>query len=148
MASKQLDVQLLVDTAMKTLDRVPQNQIHQVVSAAFTKDSTILTAFNVTHYTGGPCAEQALLGAACAQGYLPKDLTCIVAVSETRRAVINPCGKCRQIMLDLCGGIKVVVRDSGGMLSVVGVQELLPFPYPDRTGVNFTPPVMRADEAS
>jgi cytidine deaminase len=147
MTTKELDVQLLVDTAFKTLDNVPPNQIHQVVSAAYTKDKTIITAFNVTHFTGGPCAEQALLGAACAQGYLPQDLRCIVAVSETKRTVINPCGKCRQIMLDLCEDIMVVVRDAEGNLSVVGVQELLPYPYPDRTGLNLAFPVVRADES-
>jgi len=147
MAFKDLDVQLLVDTAFKTLDKVPQNQIHQVVSAAYTKDNTIITAFNLTHFTGGPCAEQALFGAACAQGYLPTDIKCIVAVSETKRTVINPCGKCRQIMLDICEDVKVIVRDAKGELSIVGVKELLPFPYPDRTGMTLALPVVKADES-
>jgi cytidine deaminase len=147
MTSKDFDIQLLVDTALKTIDNVPQNKIHQVVSAAYTKDNTIITAFNLTHFTGGPCAEQALFGAACAQSYLPTDLRYIVAVSETKRTVINPCGKCRQIMLDICEDIKVVVRDGEGELSVVGVKELLPFPFPDRTRVNLTLPVVNADES-
>jgi len=130
---EEYDMQKLVDVALKNLDKIPPNSIHCVISAAYTKDNTIITAFNVTHFTGGPCAEQALIGAAAAQGYLPKDLRCIVAVVEGRRTVINPCGKCRQIMLDLCDEIKVIVRDAEGNLSMVGVEELLPFPYPDRS---------------
>lgn len=147
MNSQDFDIPFLVETAMKTVERVPKNKIHQVVSAAYTKDNQIITAFNLTHFTGGPCAEQALFGAACAQGYLPTDLRYIVAVSETKRTVINPCGKCRQIMLDLCEDIQVVVRNSKGELSVVEVKDLLPFPFPDRTSANMALPVEKAHES-
>lgn len=76
------------------------------------------------------------------RGYLPTDPRYIVAVSETKRTVINPCGKRGQIMLDICEDIRVVVRDSNGELRVVEVEELLPFPFPDRTGVNIALPVV------
>jgi cytidine deaminase len=99
--SQEYNIKPLVDAAFQTIDKIPPNSTHNVVSAAYTKHKTIITAFNVTHFTGGPCAEQALFGAAAAQGYLPKDLRLIVAVVGGRRTVINPCGKCRQIMLDL-----------------------------------------------
>ena len=146
MTTKDTDIQVLLDTAFKTLDKIPPTRIHSVVCAAYTKDNTIITSFNVKHYTGAPCAEQAVLGAACAQGYLPKDLTCLVAVSETRRIVINPCGKCRQMLQDICEHIKIVVRDSEGKLSVVGIQELLPFPYHVRTGEELVLPIMSVNE--
>jgi cytidine deaminase len=142
-----LKLQPLLDTAFKTLDAVPANKIHQVVSAAYTKDNKIITAFNLTHFTGGPCAEQALFGAACAQGYLPTDLSYIVAVSETRRTVINPCGKCRQIMMDICADIKVVVIDSEGELSVVEVKDLLPFPFFLEPRENMALPVVKAHDS-
>lgn len=48
--------------------------------------------------------------------------------------MINPCGRCRQMMMDYYPKIKVVIK-TGGMgieeedLRVVGLEELLPFAY-------------------
>lgn len=88
---------------------------------------------NVYHFTGGPCAEPVALGTAAAQGVLPADLRLIVAVKRNRRKdkmlVINPCGKCRQQLMDLSPAIKVVVIDENASLKVVGIEDLLPYSY-------------------
>ena len=42
--------------------------------------------------------------------------------------MINPCGRCRQQMLDLCPEIKVLVRD-GEEVNEISVEELLPFAF-------------------
>lgn len=64
MNSQDFDIPFLVGTGMKTVERVPKSKTHQVVSAAYTKDNHIIIAFNLTRFTGGPCAEQAVFGAA------------------------------------------------------------------------------------
>ncbi|KAF2418673.1 cytidine deaminase [Tothia fuscella] len=118
----------LIPAANKPLDIIPTNENHSVVAAARTKDGEVITAFNVFHFTGGPCAEAVVFGAAAAQGYLPKDLTHIVAVVNRTRDVISPCGKCRQMFVDLCPQIMVGVKDEG-VLRVVTAAALLPFAY-------------------
>lgn len=55
-------------------------------------------------------------------------LIMIVAVANDQRGVINPCGRCRQMLLDYYPDIKVIVRD-GEELRVVGTTDLLPFAF-------------------
>jgi cytidine deaminase len=70
----------LIDAAFQCFSKIPANEIHSVVASVLTKDNKIFIAFNVHHFTGGPCAEPAAFGTAAAQGYLPHDLTHIAAV--------------------------------------------------------------------
>jgi cytidine deaminase len=134
---KQGDLEIassLVNAARSTLTKIPPNNNHSVVAAARTKDNKIITAFNVYHFTGGPCAEPVVFGAAAAQGYLPTDLTHIVAVANRTNDVISPCGKCRQMILDYCPEIEVVVLD-GGTVRLLSVEELMPFAYVNNEGL-------------
>ena len=55
-------------------------------------------------------------------------LTHIVAVFDKGRGVVNPCGKCRQILLDSHGGIRVIMNDEGNLKSVP-VRELVPYSF-------------------
>jgi cytidine deaminase len=123
------EIRPLINAAKTTLSQIRPNENHSIVSAARTKINSIITAFNVVHFTGSSCAEPIVLGAAAAKGCLPKDLTHIVAVGARTGDVTNPCGKCRQMMLDMCPQVKVVVIDGEGQIKVVGVRELLPFAY-------------------
>lgn len=73
-----------------------------------------------------------------ATGLAPK-LELVVAVANDGRGVINPCGRCRQMMLDYYPDIKVIVKagvivEAGSEgekadLKIVGMEELLPFAY-------------------
>jgi cytidine deaminase len=65
-----------------------------VASAARARDGRIVTGVNAYHFTGGPCAELVVLGAAAAEGAY--DLETIVAVGDHDRGVVPPCGRCRQ----------------------------------------------------
>ncbi|MEU8119062.1 cytidine deaminase [Spirillospora sp. NPDC049024] len=99
---------------------------HTVAAAARAPDGRIVTAMNVHHFTGGPCAELAVIGAAAAQGAHRLDM--IVAVGDGGRGVMSPCGRCRQVLLDYFPSIIVIV-DMGGVLRAVPVAELLPAAY-------------------
>lgn len=112
----------------------------------------------MTHFNGGPCAELVVLGTAAAGGCgTPGTLTHMVAVRNDGATVLSPCGRCRQVLMDLHPGIRVIVdtarprKDGGGRagekaaveegaggtsgkgglgsLRVVTMDELLPFAY-------------------
>ncbi|MFC8570993.1 cytidine deaminase family protein [Streptomyces sp. NPDC057245] len=99
---------------------------HTVAAAARARDGRIVTAVNAYHFTGGPCAELVVIGAAAARGAY--DLVTVVAVGDRERGVVPPCGRCRQVLLDYFPGLEVIVGDGEGVRSVP-VAELLPATY-------------------
>lgn len=99
---------------------------HTMAAAARARDGRIVTAVNAYHFTGGPCAELVVVGAAAAQGVY--ELETIVAVGDRERGVVPPCGRCRQVLLDYFPGIKVIVGD-GDRGREVPVADLLPETY-------------------
>ncbi|MCF1593074.1 cytidine deaminase family protein [Streptomyces muensis] len=99
---------------------------HTMAAAGRARDGRIVTAVNAYHFTGGPCAELVLVGAAAAQGVY--ELETIVAVGDRDRGVVPPCGRCRQVLLDYFPGLKVIVGEDDRVRSVL-VTELLPASY-------------------
>lgn len=99
---------------------------HTMAAAARAEDGRIVTGVNAYHFTGGPCAELVVIGAAAAQGAY--DLDTIVAVGDRDRGVVPPCGRCRQVLLDYFPAIKVIVGTSG-RLRAVRITDLLPESY-------------------
>lgn len=97
-----------------------------MAAAARARDGRIVTAVNAYHFTGGPCAELVLIGAAAAQG--AHELEAIVAVGDRDRGVVPPCGRCRQVLLDYFPAIRVIVGE-GDRLRTVPIAELLPETY-------------------
>ncbi|MFD8083296.1 cytidine deaminase family protein [Kitasatospora sp. NPDC059722] len=116
----------LVDAAEDVARRFARADNHTVAAAARNADGRIVTALNAYHFTGGPCAELALIGSAAGQGAY--DLTAIVAVGDEGRGVIPPCGRCRQVLLDYFPDIEVLVG-RGPALRAVRVRDLLPDAY-------------------
>lgn len=99
---------------------------HTMAAAARVRDGRIITAVNAYHFTGGPCAELVLIGAAAAQGAY--ELETIVAVGDRDRGVVPPCGRCRQVLLDYFPEVKVIVGN-GNDLRTVPITDLLPASY-------------------
>ena len=87
---------------------------------------TLIAQQDVFHFTGGPCAELVVLGAAAAAGV--KSLTHIVAVGSKGRGILNPCGRCRQILLDNHPEISVIVTGPSGN-KIERIRDLLPHSY-------------------
>jgi len=136
MASKPPSVdQSLIGVAAKTLSTVPPNDAnHTVAAAARSRSGQACVGVNVFHFSGGACAELVALGNAAGAGVLATDLTTMVAVKRDGATgvigVVNPCGRCRQVLLDYNADINVIVRDASETEErVVGVRELLPFAY-------------------
>ncbi|WP_030759071.1 MULTISPECIES: cytidine deaminase family protein [unclassified Streptomyces] len=99
---------------------------HTVAAAARARDGRIVTAVNAYHFTGGPCAELVLIGAAAAQGAYELDV--IVAVGDRDRGIVPPCGRCRQVLLDYFPTIEVIVGTSDRPRAFP-VADLLPESY-------------------
>ncbi|MGP3929683.1 cytidine deaminase family protein [Nonomuraea sp. KM88] len=99
---------------------------HTMAAAARGHDGRIVTAVNAYHFTGGPCAELVLIGAAATQGVYELDI--IVAVGDRDRGVVPPCGRCRQVLLDYFPALKVIVGARDG-LRTVSIADLLPDSY-------------------
>ncbi|WP_328930538.1 cytidine deaminase [Streptomyces sp. NBC_00190] len=99
---------------------------HTMAAAARSRDGRIATAVNAYHFTGGPCAELVLIGAAAAQGVY--ELDTIVAVGDRDRGVVPPCGRCRQVLLDYFPDLKVIVGRDDRIRTVL-ISDLLPESY-------------------
>lgn len=99
---------------------------HTMAAAARARDGRIITAVNAYHFTGGPCAELVLIGAAAAQGAY--ELDTIVAVGDRDRGVVPPCGRCRQVLLDYFPSLEVIVG-AAGRTRTVPIADLLPATY-------------------
>jgi cytidine deaminase len=98
---------------------------HTVAAAARAADGRIVTGMNVSHFTGGPCAEQVVIGTAAAMGI--RDLTTIVAANDQGRGILSPCGKCRQVLVDYFPDIEVIVPAGDGPVVVTHINDLLPW---------------------
>ncbi|MFJ9839409.1 cytidine deaminase family protein [Kitasatospora sp. NPDC101155] len=116
----------LVAAAQAVAERYTRGDNHSVAAAGRNADGRIVTAVNVYHFTGGPCAELVLIGAAAGQGAY--DLTTVVAVGDQGRGVVPPCGRCRQVLLDYFPKAGVIV-ERDGRLHTLPVLELLPEAY-------------------
>ncbi|WP_316525100.1 cytidine deaminase family protein [Kitasatospora brasiliensis] len=116
----------LVKAAKEVARRYARGDNHTVAAAGRNADGRIVTALNAYHFTGGPCAELVLIGAAAGQGAY--DLTTVVAVRDRERGVIPPCGRCRQVMLDYFPELRIIVG-KGAELRAVPVLDLLPGAY-------------------
>ncbi|WP_432042705.1 cytidine deaminase family protein [Streptomyces cadmiisoli] len=99
---------------------------HTMAAAGRARDGRIVTAVNAYHFTGGPCAELVLIGAAAAQGVY--DLDTVVAVGDRERGVVPPCGRCRQVLLDYFPTLNVIVGEDD-RVRTVAIADLLPDSY-------------------
>jgi cytidine deaminase len=108
-----LDMERRVIEAAEVLARSLGNDPnHTVAAVAMDTNGRIHTAVNVHHFTGGPCAELVALGVAAAAEAGP--LVAMAAAGDGGRGLISPCGRCRQVMLDLHPDILVAVPTATG----------------------------------
>lgn len=76
----------------------------------------------------GACAEYVVMGMAVSAGERAFD-TIVAAHEKMPNGVLAPCGNCRQMLVEYCPEIKVIVTDDEGRLVKVGIRDLLPFAW-------------------
>ncbi len=123
--AERADVEL-VEAATAVARRFSHPDAHTVAAAARSPDGRTFVGMNVFHFTGGPCAELVVIGAAAAQGV--HALQTIVAVGDRDRGLLAPCGRCRQVLLDYFPDVTVLVGAPDAPRGVP-IAELLPGAY-------------------
>ncbi|OIK06381.1 ASCH domain-containing protein [Streptomyces monashensis] len=116
----------VIEAAERLAATLGSDPNHTVAAAAMDTAGRIHEAVNVYHFTGGPCAELVVLGAAAAAGAGP--LVTIAAAGDQGRGLIPPCGRCRQTLLDLHPDVFVAVPTDDGP-TLRPIRELLPDAY-------------------
>lgn len=100
---------------------------HTVGCALLCKNGNIYKGVNCDGIHGS-CAEYITMGMAVSAG--EREFDTIVAVHDKHiNSVISPCGNCRQMLLEYCPDIKVIVNDQNGQLIKVQARDLLPYAW-------------------
>lgn len=119
----------LIAAGLEILERNFDDGIynHTVGCALLCKNGKIYTGVNCDGIHGS-CAEYVTVGMAISAG--EREFDTIVAVHDKApNFVVSPCGNCRQMMLEYCPDINVIVNDEQGGLIKVRARDLLPFAW-------------------
>lgn len=94
------------------------------------RDGRIVTGCNVENATYGLtiCAERVAVFKAISEGMRPDEFTAVAVVADTEEPT-PPCGACRQILWEFCGDVPVVMATPSEVRSVLGLGQLLPWPF-------------------
>ena len=100
---------------------------HTVGCALRCKNGKVYTGVNCDGIHGA-CAEYVTIGMAISNG--EREFDTIVATHEKHlNGVLPPCGNCRQMLVEYCPNIKVIVNVEQGNLIKVQAKDLLPFAW-------------------
>ena len=119
----------LIAAGLEVLERNFDDGVynHTVGCALLCKSGKVYAGVNCDGIHGS-CAEYVTVGMAISAG--ERDFDTIVAVHDkAQNCVVSPCGNCRQMMLEYCPEVKVIVNDEQGNLIKVCARDLLPFAW-------------------
>ena len=119
----------LIPLALKVLSENFDDGVyhHTVGCALLSKNGKVYTGVNCDGIHGS-CAEYITMGIAISAG--EREFDTIVAVHDkAEKFVISPCGNCRQMLLEYCPDIQVIIKDENGNLVKVSAHDLLPFAW-------------------
>lgn len=119
----------LIKIALETLEKNFDDGVyhHTVGAAVRCKNGKIYSAVNCDGIHGS-CAEYVAMGAAISQG--EREFDTIVAVHEkAQNCLFSPCGNCRQMLIEYCPDIKVILNNDEGNIIKVAAADLLPFAW-------------------
>lgn len=118
-------IQRALETLKKNFDDGVYN--HTVGAAIRCTNGTVYTGVNCDG-NHGSCAEYITMGIAISAG--EREFDTIVAVHEKMpNSVLAPCGNCRQMLVEYCPDIKVILNDDNNRLIKVQIKDLLPFAW-------------------
>ncbi len=118
-------IQRALETLKKNFDDGVYN--HTVGAAIRCKNGTVYTGVNCDG-NHGSCAEYITMGIAISVG--EREFDTIVAVHDKMpNSVLAPCGNCRQMLVEYCPDIKVILNDDNNRLIKVQITDLLPFAW-------------------
>jgi cytidine deaminase len=127
-----MDYNTLAEIAFKAKDNaLPEYSKFHVGAALITKDDILYTGINIesSSYSLTICAERTAIFKALSDG--EKEFKAI-AVASDYEGYCPPCGACRQVILDLCGDIDVIMINHQKEIKVLKASELLPYAFGDK----------------
>ena len=101
----------------------------KVGAAVECADGRTFTGCNVenSNYGSTLCAEQVALAKAVSEG--ARDFIRVAVIADSD-APVPPCGACRQVIIELCGGeAEVVMANLRGQFEIKKASDLLPAPF-------------------
>lgn len=120
---------ILVDEAKKAKESSYSPYSHFSVGAALLcTDGTVYKGCNIENasYTPTCCAERVAFYSAIADG--KREFSAIAVVGDSSPCM--PCGVCRQVMSEFCGGdFCVIMIGADGKIQEYKLSELLPFSF-------------------
>lgn len=123
------DEQRLIDAAMKVRDNAHAPYSNFKVGAAILAGGgNIYSACNVENasYGGSVCAERNAMASAVAAGEKTFTQLAIVTQSDPPAA---PCGLCRQVLVEFCDDLPILLCNLKGDLIRTTLKDLQPLPF-------------------
>ena len=122
----------LADKAIeaKSVSYPPYSNFH-VGAALLTEEGKVYLGGNIetSSYSLTICAERTAVFKAYSEGERKFKA---IAIASDAPEFCPPCGSCRQVLLDLCGDIDVVMVNHKNELKTMKLSQLLPFPFGDK----------------
>lgn len=118
----------LVVRTTEFLEQQYKKPLHTVAAGLETSSGHVYFGTNIDHFSGYVCAETSVL--AMAMNADETQFSRIVAVHKELEevAVVNPCGKCRQIFYDYTPGITALLNTGSDPIEQT-IEELLPYGF-------------------
>jgi cytidine deaminase len=109
---------------------LPSYSNFHVGSALLTKEGKIYLGGNIEtpSYSLTICAERTAIFKAISEG--ERNFSAIAIASDSQD-YCPPCGACRQVIIDLCGNIDVIMINHKNEIKVFKISELLPLAFGD-----------------
>lgn len=127
-----MDYTKLAEKAVKAKkNALPTYSKFHVGTALLTAQGKIYTGSNIesSSYSLSICGERTAIFKALSDG--ERKFTAL-AIASDFDGYCPPCGSCRQVILDLCGDIDIVMVNLNNELNIVKTSELLPFAFGDQ----------------
>ena len=128
LALTQADYDLIQEALAVLAEHFDPGVYHHTVGCAVRcKNGNIYRGVNCDGIHGS-CAEYITIGNAICAG--ERELDTIVAVHEhAPNKLYAPCGNCRQMLIEYCPDIHVILNDDEGNIRKVCIRDLLPFAW-------------------
>lgn len=102
-----------------------------VGAALLTEGDKIFTGCNIesSSYSLAICAERTAIFKAYSEGERQFKA---IAIASDYQGFCPPCGSCRQVILDLCGDIDIILVDQNQEVKTMKASEFLPFAFSEK----------------
>lgn len=119
----------LIKIALEALEKNFDDGVynHTVGAAIRCKNGNVYSGVNCDGIHGS-CAEYITMGIAISAG--EREFDTIVAVHDKApNCLVAPCGNCRQMLVEYCPDIKVILNNDDNEIIKVDIKDLIPFAW-------------------